>query len=287
MESPLSLATYINGINSRSSRSGKQTQIHHIVDELLSSSFVDSDFVATQVPSSSMFAGTLSESKLSEPHLSSSASDQLSPSSSSSALLPIPSPSVSSHSLPSIGNASSASETPSPSVSSSRASQVPSPSESVGKSESSNGSVPHSDSLKSDQLSSSSSKSSTSGGSDVDVPDRESGLPSPSVSLEAERASGKSSTLFPTKSPSRSSSCESQIISPSESTGTLDASSGSDPHDSSGPSAHPSRSLSDCRASQIPSLSSSIGTENWSSESELHMISSVSMNESLSSSLSM
>ena len=76
-------------------------------------------------------------------------------------------------------------------------------------------------------------------------------------------------------------------MSPSESTGTLEASSGSEPQDSSGPSAHPSRSLSDCNASQIPSLSSSIGTENASNESELHMISSVSMNESLSSSLSM
>ena len=146
-ESPLSLATYINGINSRSSRSGKQTQIHHIVDELLSSSFLDSDFVATQVPSSSMFSGMLCESSGLEPHLSSSASDQLSPSSSSSALFPILSPSVSSHSVGSNLKSSSASETPSPSVSSSRASQVPSPSESVGKSESSNGSVPHSDSL--------------------------------------------------------------------------------------------------------------------------------------------
>ena len=143
-ESPLSLATYNSGINSNSSRSGKQTQSHHIVDELLSSSsFFGLVFVATHVPSSSMFAGTLAESSGSEPHLSSSASDQLSPSSSPSALLPTPSPSVSSHSSPSIGNASSASATPSPSVSSSRASQVPSPSESVGKSVSSSGLVPH------------------------------------------------------------------------------------------------------------------------------------------------
>ena len=144
-ESPLSLATYNSGINSNSSRSGKQTQSHHIVDELLSSSPSSFGlvFVATHVPSSSMFAGTLAESSGSEPHLSSSASDQLSPSSSPSALLPTPSPSVSSHSSPSIGNASSASATPSPSVSSSRASQVPSPSESVGKSVSSSGLVPH------------------------------------------------------------------------------------------------------------------------------------------------
>ena len=146
-ESPLSLATYNSGINSNSSRSGKQTQIHHRVDELLSSlppSSFGLVFVATQPPSSSMMAGMLPESSGSEPHLSSSASDQLSPSSSPSALLPTPSSSVSSHSSPSIGNASSTSATPSPSVSSSSTSQVPSPSESVGKSVSSNGLVPHS-----------------------------------------------------------------------------------------------------------------------------------------------
>ena len=147
-DSPFSLDQYISGIRSSSSSNGKQTQIHHIVEELLSSSSsLDSVLTVTQVVSSSMFSGILSESRLSEPHLSSSASDHVSPSSSSSALSPTPSPSVSSHSLLSIGNASSASETPSPSVSSSSASQVPSSSESTGKSESSSGSVPHSDSL--------------------------------------------------------------------------------------------------------------------------------------------
>ena len=154
-ESPLSLDQYISGISNSSSNSGKQTQIHHIVDELLSSESVlsvssvvgfGSDCVVTQPPSSPIFSGMLSESSGSESHLSSSASDQVSPSSSSSALLPTPSSSVSSHSLLSIGNASSASTTPSPSVSSSNASHSPSPSESVGNSESSRGLVPHSDS---------------------------------------------------------------------------------------------------------------------------------------------
>ena len=145
-ESPLSLATYNSGINSNSSRSGKQTQIHHRVDELLSSSPSSFGlvFVATQPPSSSMIAGTLTAFCGSEPHLSSSASDQLSLSSSVSALSPTPSPSVSIHSSLSNGNASSPSATPSPSVSSSRTSQVPSPSESVGKSVSSSGLVPQS-----------------------------------------------------------------------------------------------------------------------------------------------
>ena len=247
-ESPLSLARYISGTSNSNRSRGKQTQIHHMVLELLSLSFFESDFADTHVtPSSLMFSGILSASLASDPHLSSSSSDH-----------------------------------PSPSVSNSRASQD---SESVGKSESSSGSVPHSTSSASFTPSSSSSKSSFS--PVVELPDNESGSPSPSVSLDAERSSGKSSTLFPTPSPSRSSSCESQIMSPSESVGTLDASSGSEPHDSSGPSAQPSKSLSDCKASQTPSLSSSIGMELESSVLELHIISSVSMYESLSSSSSM
>ena len=145
-DSPLSLDQYISGISNSSNSSGKQTQIHHIVEELLSSSSLESFLTVTHVLSSSMFSGMLSESRLSEPHLSSSASDQLSPSSSWSALSPTPSPSVSVSSSGSIGNASSASTVPSPSVSSSSASHVPSPSESTGKLESSSGLVPHIDS---------------------------------------------------------------------------------------------------------------------------------------------
>ena len=148
-DSPLSLDQYISGISNSSNSNGKQTQIHHIVEELLSSSsssVLESVLTVTHVLSSSIFSGMLSESRLSEPHLSSSASDQLSPSSSSSALSPTPSPSVSVSSSGSIGNASSASTVPSPSVSSSSASHVPSPSESTGKLESSSGLVPHIDS---------------------------------------------------------------------------------------------------------------------------------------------
>ena len=146
-DSPLSLDQYISGISNRSNSNGKQTQIHHIVEELLSSSSsLESVLTVTHVFSSSMFSGMLSESRLSEPHLSSSASDQVSPSSSSSALSPTPFPSVSVSSSGSIGNASSASTVPSPSVSSSSASHVPSPSESTGKLESSSGLVPHIDS---------------------------------------------------------------------------------------------------------------------------------------------
>ena len=150
-ESPLSLATYSRGTSSNNSSRGRHTHSHQNVEEPLSSSLTTLVLVATQIPSPSIFSGILPESSGSEPHFSSSSSLQSSPSSSSSALLPIKSPSVSSHSEGSNGKASSASGILSPSVSVSRASHVPSPSRSVGKSVSSRGSVPHCDSSKSDQ----------------------------------------------------------------------------------------------------------------------------------------
>ena len=110
-ESPLSLARYISGTSNSNRSRGKQTQIHHMVLELLSLSFFESDFADTHVtPSSLMSSGILSASLASDPHLSSSASDHPSLSSSVSALSPTSSPSVSNHSSGSNGNASSASE---------------------------------------------------------------------------------------------------------------------------------------------------------------------------------
>ena len=110
-ESPLSLARYINGTSNSNRSRGKQTQIHHIVLELLSlSSFESASGPLQVIASSFMSAGILLASFGSDSHLNSSSSVQLSPSSSRSELSPIPSPSVSNHSSGSNGNASSASE---------------------------------------------------------------------------------------------------------------------------------------------------------------------------------
>ena len=145
IESPLPLAITPTSNRSNRRRSGKHR--HHMNEDRVSlfSSFTVSALSLTQV-SPSRFSGMLSPLSGSEPHLSSSSSDQPSPSSSLSALSPTPSSSVSNHSLPSSGKASILSLTPSPSVSSSNRSQIPSPSESTGKSYSSSGSVLHSDS---------------------------------------------------------------------------------------------------------------------------------------------
>ena len=173
---------------------------------------------------------------------------------------------------------------PSPSVSNSKASHVPLLSASTGNSLASNGLVPQSSSNVSFQLSSSSSVSST---NPVDeVPVIVSGIPSSSVSFDAEGSCGKSSALFPTSSPSISSSQRSHSLSPSRSSGTSDASLGSVPHASSLPSGQPSKSWSSSFTSQMPLLLASIGTEKTSFGSVLHIISSVSMNESPSSSSS-
>ena len=161
-ESPLSLDKYISGIINRSSNNRQQNVAgHKMLDELLSlseslfpfsgisvsfSESLVSSRETTQFPSASISVGILVELSGSDSHLTSSSSDQVSPSSSVSSLSPVPSLSVSSHSSLSSGNTSSASANPSPSVSSSNASQVLSPLVSVGTSELSRGSVPHIDS---------------------------------------------------------------------------------------------------------------------------------------------
>ena len=83
---------------------------------------------ASQVPSLSASLGMLDASFVSVPQASSSASENPSSSSSVSALSPVPSPSVSIHSLMSYGNASVASGVLSASSSVSALSPTPSPS---------------------------------------------------------------------------------------------------------------------------------------------------------------
>ena len=113
--------------------------------------------------------------------------------------MPMPSPSVSAHSVGSVGNASGpASQTPATAVGPSQT-----PSSSVSGS---SGSVAGSEdaSSVSSSPSPSSSWSSKSGGSDVDGPSSSSGIPSPSVSVVADLSSGKASEWSGTPSMSES-----------------------------------------------------------------------------------
>ena len=79
------------------------------------------------------------------------------------------------------------------SITSSKASHVPSPSVSSGRSMASTVLLPHKASISSDHVSSSSSRSSTSGGVLVEFPLSASGMPSPSVSSDAAASCGNAS----------------------------------------------------------------------------------------------
>ena len=166
-------------------------------------------------------------------------------------------------------------------VSSSR-SQIPSPSVSVGTSIGSIGEEEQASSVSSDQVSLSSSKSSISAGSLVDSPINSSGIPSPSVSLNADGSSGNSSgpTAHP---PLAGISGPSQIPSPSVSGFSESVLSGA-PNSSS--FAIPSPSMSVSMMSQIPSPSMSLGKLVSLNGSVEHSTSCSSKKVSLSSSSS-
>ena len=110
-------------------------------------SLSSSSSIASQVRSLSKSAGILFPRSGSEPHSNSSESVKPSPSSSESALLPILSLSVSSHSDESRGKVSFTSSTLSPSSSISNESQRPSESVSTGTLLLSSGSLPQSSSV--------------------------------------------------------------------------------------------------------------------------------------------
>ena len=160
----------------------------------------------SQIRSASKSSGYELASSGSVPQFGSSRSDQESPSSSVSALLPVPSKSRSSHSVASNGNMSYVSSIPSPSSSGSTRSQMWSPSKSSGTLKEEYGSVWQSVSSESDQPSLSSSRSALSP------------TPSPSLSSHSVLSSGKASPMSGTESPSSSPSALSPMPSPSVST---------------------------------------------------------------------
>ena len=166
----------------------------------------------------------------------------------------------------------------------SRGSQTPSPSVSTGTLLSSTGlDVPHANSSTSDQVSSSSSKSSTRGGSEVESTPgtNSSGFSSLSVSFAPAGSSGKASG--PAEHTSLTAFGPSQTPSPSVSA-LLDAVSSGRPSSSS--LGMPSPSMSSSIKSQMPSPSKSSGPSSASSGSDAQSISSVSRKPSLSSSSS-
>ena len=164
-------------------------------------------------------------------------------------------------------------------------SQMPSPSVSAGTLAASTGlDVPQANSSASDHVSSSSSRSSTSGGWLVDATPgtSSSGLPSPSVSLAPAGSSGKASGPA-TQPPLAGASGPSQVPSPSVS-GLVGLVSTGRPSSSS--LGMPSPSMSSSIRSQMPSPSMSSGMLASSSGSLSHVTSVVSRYPSLSSSSS-
>ena len=131
-------------------------------------------------------------------------------------------------------------------------------------------------------MSSSSSRSSTSGGTLVDVPSKRSGFPSPSVSWAPAASSGKASGPA-IQLPLVGASGPSQTPSPSVSALPASVPSGSP---SSAMLAMPSPSMSGSSASQIPSSSKSLGMSVASVELVKQSISVMSRKPSLSSSSS-
>ena len=131
-------------------------------------------------------------------------------------------------------------------------------------------------------MSSSSSRSSISGGTLVDVPSKRSGMPSPSVSWTPAASSGNASGPA-SQPPLAGASGPSQTPSPSVSGLSSSLPSG---WPSSTMLAIPSPSISGSRASQIPSPSMSLGVLVELSGSVRQSFSIVSRNPSLSSSSS-
>ena len=139
--------------------------------------------------------------------------------------------------------------------------------------------LPQAVSSTSDQPSLSSSRSSVS----VDSPVTVSGMPSPSVSVVADASRGKASALLNTVSPSISKSYSSHSKSPSRSSGTDDALSGSVPHEFSIVSAKPSLSSSESATSGGVDVDSPVSSSGNPSPSVSKYAASSSGNISFSS----
>ena len=167
-----------------------------------------------------------------------------------------------------------------PRVLSSRASQIPSSSPSSGTLDESFELVPQDDSCSSVQSSLSSSVSATK--SVVSPGTNSSGIPSPSVSIDAAESLGNASGPAAQTSLGLTGTIEpSQIPSPS-----LSALDGLVPFSTSSELDMPSPSISSSRASQIPSPSKSLGDDVSSNGSVEHPVSAESEYPSLSSSIS-